>query len=460
MKKTAFAWSAAGVLSLSAILAGCSTQQTPNSGGAARTAAQPVTVVVGFVGTEISPQEIKDFNKSHKDVQIKYVDVSAQGKLQAMLASGNAPDIIRVQAASELPSYVIKGIALDLEPYFKKSTNVFPPSQFMPVINEYRFDGKTQGVGDLYGFVKDWSQDFTLWFNKAAFKKAGVPLPSTTTPLTWEQLMTLSKKLTIVKNGKVQQYGLGYYNSGTQAEYSLILLQLAQLGLTPWKDGFKQANFESPQAQKVLQMWVDAVKGNYGPNGLNKDPNWSGNLFDSNKAAIEISGYWYSGLLRGAVKKPADLNNFVMAPAPVMAGGKRMDPTGAAVGGIIYSKTKHPDQAWEVFEYLFGNKSEPATDRATSGWGLPGYQNMVNDLPSKTPFDKQVLGVQKAEFKYASPFLQYNPWVDLTAVNTVLTKYLTPVYYGRDTVANAVRHIDQDLNTLIMSGMQAAGVSN
>ncbi|MFD1677109.1 extracellular solute-binding protein [Alicyclobacillus fodiniaquatilis] len=451
MKKKGKKWAitASIAMCVSALLPGCGNQNSGN---------KPVVVTLGFASGEVSTAEVDQFNKTHKNVQIKEVDVSQPGKLQALLASGNAPDIIRVQGASELPGYVIKGIALDLQPYFDKDKKDFNPNDFMPVVNEYRFDKKTgvQGQGDLYGFDKDWSQDFMLWFNKKIFEQAGIPLPSTTKAMTWQQVFALAKKLTVVKNGTIQQYGLGYFNGGTQAEESLILLQLDQLGKSAWSDNYTKANFESPAAEQILQMWANAVKGNYGPNDINEDANSPLNLFQSNKEAMLISGYWYSGDLRAAVK-PNQLSNYVLAPAPYMAGGKRVDPTGSATGAIIYSKTKHPQQAWEVFKYVFAGS--PVDDRAKSGWGLPAFKSKMSELPQKTAFDKQVITAQDAELKYATPYLKYNPYVDLSTVNTILDKYMRLVYMGHDTVPKAAKQIDTDLDMLIQSSMEAAGVS-
>ncbi|GGH78702.1 multiple sugar transport system substrate-binding protein [Pullulanibacillus pueri] len=455
MKK--LVWVMAFVLTFSFILTGC---QSTSSKGSGRT----VVIKVGFSGTEFTDAEIAAFNKTHKKVQIKYIDISSPGKLQALLASGNAPDIIRIQAASQLGNYINKGIAMDLQSYFDKDPQFSDTSTFMPVAKEYQYDKKTgkQGTGDYYGFAKDWSQDFAIWINKAIFKKEGVPLPSTTEPMTWDEVFSLAKQLTKINaKGAVTQYGLGYYNNNTMATNSLMLLQLAQLGESPWKADFGKANFESPTAIRLLERWVDVVKANLGPNPLNQDPNSSTNLFVQGKQAMLISGYWYSGMLRGEIGKkvdgkPFDINNFEMIPAAVEAGGTRINPTGAAVGGIIYSGTKHPDQAWEVFKYLFGG--EPADDRAKSGWGLPAWESKMSELPNKTAFDQQVLKVQTAELEYASPILNYNPFLDLTAVNTVLSKYMIPVYYGKDTVPNAAKKIDKALNALIKQGKQDLGI--
>ena len=420
------------------------------------TTSDVTTVTVGFNSGEFSKEQVDKFNKDHTDIKIKLIDISAAGKLQSLLASGNAPDIIRIYAASQLPSYINKGIAMNLQSYFDKS-DAFSTGDFLPAADEFRYDSKTklQGTGDLYGFVKDWSQDFTLWYNKKIFDQNNIPYPSPTEPMTWDDVYRLGKRMTVVEGGKVKQYGLGFYNSNMQANVDMLTLQAAQQGKSLWSDDFTTANFEDPAVKTLLQQYVDLVKANVGNNTINQDANFAGNTFNENKMAMFISGYWYSGMLRGAKKNPKDLETYGYAPAPVVAGGTRMDPTGAATGGIIFSGTKHVDAAWKVFEYLFGGS--PADDRAKSGWGIPGFKSKMELMPQETAWDKEVLGIAKNELDYASPFLKYNPYLELTAVNTIIDKYMVPVYYGRDTLDNAAKQINQALNQAIQSGMQQAG---
>ena len=132
-----------------------------------------------------------------------------------------------------------------------------------------------------------------------------------------------------------------------------------------------------------------------------------------------------------------------------------MSPTGAATGGVIYSGTKHPQQAWKVFEYLYAGL--PAIERAKSGWGIPTLKSLLKYMPQTTPWDKAVFDVQNNEIKYSSPFLKYNPYLDLTSVNTELSQYMNPVYFGKSTLLQGALQVDHALNSVIQSSMQAAG---
>ncbi len=440
--------------------AGCSNAGTSEqAGNDAKTSdgksSGKVTIKINFGDAELAKNLVAEFEKENPDIKLEQVPTD-YNKLMAMIAAGNAPDIIRVIAATELPNYVIKGMALDLTPYFETS-DVFKADDFLPAVNLYKYDMATgtQGTGPIYGFPKDWSQDFTLFYNKKIFEAAGIEPPDTAEPMTWQQLLDLAKKLTKKEGGKVSQYGLVYYNGHTAANQDLLLLQLAQTGKSIYSEDFSQADLTKPEVKELLHYWADAVKSNIGPNPVNQDPDWGGTSFINGKAAMMITGYWYTGLLRGDAKAKEHLDDFSMAPAPVMPGGTRMSPTGAAVGGIIYSKTQHPKEAWRVFEWFFGGK--PADDRARSGWGLPATKSRLELMPNATNFDKASLEFTNNELKFADKFIGYNPYVSAQAAAAIFDKHFTPVYFGKDSVDSAADKMTKEMNILIQEGKDIAG---
>src|SRR5437879_12377361 len=105
--------------------------------------------------------------------------------LYAMFAAGNPPDVFRVQAAG-LPQYISRKMVKNLQPYFAKST-LLKPDDLAPANNFYKWDGKQIGKGDLYGMVKDWSPDFTL-FARSEERRVGKE-GGTTGCVTQEQML-------------------------------------------------------------------------------------------------------------------------------------------------------------------------------------------------------------------------------------------------------------------------------
>src|SRR5215471_15716425 len=93
--------SAAGAAALS----GCG-----SSGG------KTTLTIMGNSPSEITVQDISEFEAKHPDVKIKMVTVSTT-LLTAMFAAGNPPDIVRDQGVPNTPYLVARGLAENLDPY-------------------------------------------------------------------------------------------------------------------------------------------------------------------------------------------------------------------------------------------------------------------------------------------------------------------------------------------------------
>lgn len=422
-----------------------------NGDGGKGGSGDPVVIRHTMYDTEFSSELVAEFEKANPGIKVEMVSAD-YNKLMAMMAAGNGPDIIRTNT-NELPGYVLKGMALDLSDQFAAST-VFNIDDFYPVVNNFRYDATTgkQGTGPLYGYPKDWSPDFTIYYNKKMFEAAGVPVPSSTEALSWSQLVELGKQLTVKNGNKVSQYGLVYFNGTTAANQDLLNLQLLQLGSSMFSSDFGKADLNAPQVKDLLHFWVDTAKAGLGPSPLYQETDWGGQLFVDNKAAMIIAGYWFSGFLKSNELTKGRLADFGVAPAPVADGGERISPTAFGTGAIIFKNSKHPEEAWKVYEWFFGGK--PAEDRAREGYGLPGSKALAELLPQTTEFDKMNYDFIQNELQYTEGSPPYNPFLNYQAVNSIFEKYFTPVYFDKDTVDNAAQKMSEELSTLITEGKQ------
>ncbi|MBO9605113.1 MAG: sugar ABC transporter substrate-binding protein [Paenibacillaceae bacterium] len=428
---------------------------TAPSGSPAASAApqsdKTVTIRISLVESEISKDDIAAFEAANPTIKIVREDVTAT-KLAAQIATGEAPDIIRVNGVQELPSFVIKGVALDLSPYFQKSA-LLKADDMLPVADVYRFDGKNVGKGPIYGFPKDWSPDFSIWYNKKLFAAAGVPEPDAKTPMTWNQLFDLAKKMTIKSGDNVTQYGLVKPNL-LEADLSSIMGYTLSKGVKLSTDDYGQIDFTKPAAKEALKLWGDAVKGNYGPNSVNNFDKGVADvdLFLNGKAAMIQRGYWFSSRIRTNDNTKMHLDDYVMIPAPVAEGGQRVSPTGSATGAIINKASKHPEEAWKVFEWYFGGK--PAEDRAKTGNGVPALKHLMASMPQATNFDKQTYAALQEELKYGDKYLEINPF--LLNAGTILSKHLNPYYFDKSSLDEAAANITKDSNIIIAEAKNAA----
>ncbi len=441
----------------SMIIAGCSSGNNNIASSDKKDSAnkEPVTIDLAFnVPNEITKEEIAEFEKDNPDIKINAFDGQDYNKLMAMIAADNAPDIMRVSGAFDLVSFATKGIAMNLDPYMEKS-KVFDKEDFTPIVDLFRYDGKEQGKGPLYGFVKDWSQDFTLWYNKKLFDEANIPYLSATEPVTWEQLLEISKKLTKVENGEITQFGF-MPSRGAQMSQNLLLLQLAQLGKSPFTADFGKADLTTPEAKRIMAYWKDVVDANVGSNAVNQAPGKAYSVWFDDKAAIIMGGNWFAGRIRATESAKDRIQDYGYAPAPVFEEGTRISPTGFAVGGVISRTTEHPEEAWRVFEWFFAGK--PADTRAKMGVGLPGFKSKMPLLQQETEWDKEIFKYQSDEMEYASNYLPFNPYLTGSAMDGLIDKLFVPVYFGKSTIDEAAVQLTEELNVLIEEGKQIAGV--
>ncbi|QHT59186.1 sugar ABC transporter substrate-binding protein [Paenibacillus lycopersici] len=424
---------------------------TDNSGS--KDTGEVVTIRTSISDGELSKDQIAEFEKEHPNIKIEIETLDAT-KLAAELATGDAPDVIRLSGVFDLPNYVIKGIALDLTDRVNTSS-IFKSDDLLPITNVYRFDGKTVGTGPIYGMPKDWSNDYAIFYNKKAFDAAGVQVPDPTKPLTWPEVFDLAKKLTIKDGDKVKQYGLAANEWGkTEPNFNNLLQYLLSAGVDINAADSGSVNFDNQAVKDYINMWVQGIKDNVGPNSVNNDQTSGGDLFFKDQAAMLIDGYWYSGAIRSNESAKTHLSDYGMLPTPIAPNGTRVAPTGGATGAIINKDSKHPDEAWTFFEWFFGGK--PADDRAKTGWGLPIFKSKMDLLPNETDFDKQVNAVLQDELNYTSQYLQVNPYL-AGGGWSIFDKYVQPLYFGKSNVDDAIKGMTKDANVAIDEAKAAAG---
>ncbi|MGO4277069.1 hypothetical protein AB4Z22_45785, partial [Paenibacillus sp. TAF58] len=75
-------------------------------------------------------------------------------------------------------------------------------------------------------------------------------------------------------------------------------------------------------------------------------------------------------------------------------------------------------------------------------------------IPQETAFDKKAFAVNQDELKYSGKFIEMNPY--LLNGDTLLKKQLTPVYFGKATLDDAMNALNKDANKIIEESKNAA----
>src|SRR5438094_549201 len=309
---------------------------------------------------------------------------------------------------------------------------------------------KTAGKGDLYGMVKDWSPDFTLYAYTKAFDDAGVKVPSDTTALTYDELRDLAKKVNKKDAGKRVYWGFVHSNNDQWIDRTAMNM-LAEKNQSLYTDDFSKIAISSnPEATKVIRYLYDLAADGVNQTPIDPSPNWMGADFNEGQIAILQYGYWYSAMAESDKTK----GKTVFLPAPTWS-GVRSDPTMTATGWVISSQTKDADAAWAVFEQYMGGK--PAQDRPEIRWGVPGLKSLYSQMPQQTAFQKQVQKVLQGELSKSDFILQFNPYIGEETFSTSWKKNLEPALKGSISFDKFVQNIEAEVNTAIADGKRIIG---
>lgn len=389
------------------------------------------------------------FLETHPNCEIELVDGIDSSKLMSMIAAGNTPDILRISGVNDIPGYVQKGILMELDEYIEKSDNI-NMDNWATVNQLFRYDGKQTGSGPIYGAVKDWGADNQIWINKKLFEEAGVPLPSTTEAMTFEELAQIASQLSVIENGEVKQMGF----ATDTALYLLaesILQQKYQKSV--WTDDFSGTNLQDPDVVETMRYFYDMQKSGAMASELNKitPSTW----FLEGKLAMYMGGYWIGGYMRTDTNMGITQEDVLLLPAPVVNKGDTCSYSFAATGAGISSTTEHPQEAYELWEYLhFGQMAEERTKR---GFGLPADTTLNDLLPGETEFDRQTRDSAIEAGENLKIDIRINPYVGATAVSAAIDKYYIPALYDTMTLEDALRSADEELTLLIEEGKEIVG---
>lgn len=427
----------AGAAASSSLLAACSVGSGSGSGGGARGGSGTLTIMMP--PSEITDEVIADFEAANPDIKINLIQFD-RTRLTAMLAAGEPPDIAR-ENATYSAFFAVRGLAENLDPYIQNSS-VIKESDLAGIQDLWRFDGTRQGQGPRYGLTMDYSQDAMIWANESLFEQANVPVPSDTTPLAFEELPDLARRLTKITNDeKTEVFGYG-------GEVNLTMPQLAHMvaaqGGRLYNEDFTAVDFSSPEALKAIQFWLDLARANvsYGPTRPNP-AGWDGAAYQAGRLAMVSYGYWFGA---GLAQVPEIQQRSKFLPAPTFA-GKRLSPSYAGAGVWIPAKAKNKEGAWRFIEYFIGG--EAAKKRAEAGRGLPPLKSLESRLPQDTPYQKQWYDTQQRELPYFDVVVVGTPYVSSASLISILTTEFKSAVPNNTSAGKVADSLNRQINELI-----------
>lgn len=260
------------------LLAGCgnssTTSQTTQS---SETAAKDVTLQILWFsdGTEgdVLMELAQQYEELNPGVKIELIETpydEVDNKLKNMLAAGSPPAIARV---SSFAAYENQLVTLT---DYAESGDAFPDNFYDSLM--FELDGK------MVAAPMDVTANGMI-YNKTAFDKAGVSVPTSPDDVwTWDEYTEAVK--TVMEKGGVK-YGLVYDRSPFR-----FTTMLYQYGGRMLNEDMTASAFNSPENVAAVQKFVDLHNEGVIPTSVwlgSEDPN---NLFRTGQIATHIGGSW------------------------------------------------------------------------------------------------------------------------------------------------------------------------
>lgn len=280
---------------------------------------------------------VKAFEEKYPNIKVEFIQIPEaeySQKLRTMAISGTAPDVLCLWEA-DLADFAKAGWIVPLDDYVKNSKEL-KLDDFIPAVKQLM-----ELQGHLYGLPWCFATEI-MYYNKDLFDKAGIPYPNEN--WTWKDFEEAVKKLTIIKDGKVEQYGcdaLGFQGLW----YSLI-------GTFGDRIVDEKGRFVFGKgARDFLKWWYDLTSRKMiAAPQVTTSGVVSADLFMAGKAAIAFNGSWMTSVYK-------DIKDFSWDIAPIPKGVRNYSTLHTGFYAIN-AKSKVKDAAWKFIEFCMSEEGQ------------------------------------------------------------------------------------------------------
>jgi len=359
---------------LTLLLVACTGGQTATSPAVEATqpsAGEAVTLVFwnGFNAHEVDSLNAmidKYWTPTHPNIKIEAKGEVGPDQILTAVSGGETVDVAILWDPYSVKSWAKQGALVELTPYIEKQ-KVKMEDIFIPAGLEW----VSQPDGRYFGlpFV-NFNQGF--YWNKDLFRKAG--LDPEKPPTTIAELEEYARKLTIVKDGNIEQ--LGWWSGGSEINLAL------NFGAKFYDAKTGNITANDPKIEEALNWDLKLPK----EIGLEKYNTFVASFtgegndpFLLGKVAMTIAGCWNVTFIQ---KSGVTLDYGVAAiPSSDPAYYKSNDVETNPI--IIPKTTKHPDQAWE-FAWFLASNPDISREFASLVSNLPQVKEAMKDFSADT----------------------------------------------------------------------------
>jgi multiple sugar transport system substrate-binding protein len=395
---------------------------------ASESAGQPVEITFWSWVPKIE-DEVNDFNESHPDIKVNYVNAGGGADHYAKLkvaieAQTDIPDVVQIEF-QHVPSFIAHGDLLDLAEFGANEIK----DQFVP----WTWAQVSQGDG-VYAYPQD-AGPMILMCNQELLDKHGLAAPTT-----WAEFGEAAAKL--------HEADANAYLTNFTADPGHFFGLLWQSGARPFAlDGQNiTINFTSPEVMRVAELWGELItSGNLSPVDTYTS-DWNTALANGS-IACWTSGAWGPALIESAAADQAGQWQVFLMPQWT-AGGKVNGNYGGSTSAVMKA-TAHPKEA-ETFARWLNTDPTTVLDLTVSAALFPVTQPALSN-PAWADYKPDFWGGQETHKIMAEGAQQvdvsfgWGPFTDF--VYTTYSDELNAVKAGTITFEQAMENMQNKATT-------------
>jgi multiple sugar transport system substrate-binding protein len=384
---------------------------------------------------QVERQIADEFEKQNPKLRIHLFMVpgSAYGdKLQLMLASRTAPDVMRVDHYM-FPALVRKDYFLSLDPFIAAEPKGFLDDFARPAVEECEYKGSMYALNVLFGGVQ-------IYYNKNLFKEAGLPDPYQEFQAgrwTWEKFVETAIALTKRENGRVTQFGTTH---PTFPLYTNVIWNHGGDVMDP--EMTRLTLYSDENARRGIEEYAN-LRWKHKCAPTPADNALSPFTFESGRIAMNWGWSGESPRFRKNIKK----FEWDICPTPT---GPKDNKTVVKGNQLVINKhSRHSEEAWQFVKFMtsrtaelkLGGELRRSVPTRLSVQTAPEY--LKSDLP---PFQTDVFLDAVKRGKTLPINWRYQEWVQ--EYNAALDGLFN---VGSDTAEYACREAERRVNALLAS---------
>lgn len=353
---------------------------------AVATAQEPIelqfTVWDGDISLKVIKGVLEQFEKENPGIKVKLEpipDYATYHQKMLTLYAANVPPDVAMMDPGHFQALASKNAILPLNPFIESTPGFKLSDYYDPIVKAHSYQGK------LYVLPRDIAPIGLIYYNKPAFKAAGLPYPDGT--WTWDykvrpelknkDFVWVCQQLTKKdSSGKVDRWAFA-------SDYPELLARTFMYSA----GGAYANNDEHPTKvtiadPKVVQAYQYASDFmnvlHYMPNSTETSGvlmATAEQLFAQQKIVMYQNGIWEVPQIRkDLIPGTPGFFDWDVTLFPAFADGTRAAPTGGS-GYCIFRGTKHPDAAWKLTRYMAGPVG--MTAMAKAGIAQPAIRSIA-----------------------------------------------------------------------------------